>query len=96
MEPGAVGPLPLPAGLGPAVGGQDDEADAHAAQPTWDGYVVAVANERESKRWNDDQWVAAWPKRERLTEALTPYLLAAVDAAARASGSATSGAAAER
>jgi SAM-dependent methyltransferase len=41
-----------------------------------------VANERESKRWNDDQWVAAWPKRERLTQAVTPYLLAAVDAGA--------------
>ena len=42
-----------------------------------------MANERESKRWNDDWWVAAWPKRERLTEALTPYVLGAVDAAAR-------------
>jgi SAM-dependent methyltransferase len=41
-----------------------------------------VANERESKRWNDGQWVAAWPKRERLTEAVTPYLLAAVGARA--------------
>jgi SAM-dependent methyltransferase len=37
-----------------------------------------VSNEKESKRWNDDQWVTAWPKRERLTEALTPYLLEAV------------------
>ncbi len=44
--------------------------------------MAQVANERESKRWNDDQWVAAWPQRERLTEALTPYLLAAVDAGA--------------
>jgi SAM-dependent methyltransferase len=42
-----------------------------------------VANEREAKRWNDDRWAAAWPKRERLTEALTPYLLQAVDAGAR-------------
>jgi SAM-dependent methyltransferase len=41
-----------------------------------------VANERESKRWNDDQWAGAWPKRERLSEALTPYLLAAADAGA--------------
>ena len=79
VKPGAVGPLPLPAGLGPAVGGQDDEADAHGVQPTWEDYLVAVANEKESKRWNDDQWVEAWPKRERLTEALTPYLLAAAD-----------------
>ena len=39
-----------------------------------------MANERESKRWNDDRWVAAWPRRERLTDALTPFLLQAVDA----------------
>jgi SAM-dependent methyltransferase len=39
-----------------------------------------VSNQKESKRWNDDQWVAAWPQRERLTEALTPYLLRAVAA----------------
>jgi SAM-dependent methyltransferase len=39
-----------------------------------------VSNEKESKRWNDEQWVAAWPKRERLTEALTPYLLTAASA----------------
>jgi SAM-dependent methyltransferase len=38
-------------------------------------YVVAVANEKESKRWNHEQWVASWPHRERLTEALSPYLL---------------------
>ena len=43
-----------------------------------------MANEKESKRWNDDRWAAAWPKRERLTDALTPYLLEAVDAGARA------------
>jgi SAM-dependent methyltransferase len=36
---------------------------------------VAVANEKETKRWNDDQWVAAWPNRERLTDPLTPHLL---------------------
>jgi SAM-dependent methyltransferase len=40
-----------------------------------------VANEKETKRWNDDRWVAAWPKRERLTEALTPYLLSTAAAA---------------
>ena len=39
-----------------------------------------MSNEKESKRWNDDQWVAAWPKRERLTEALTPHLLRAAAA----------------
>jgi SAM-dependent methyltransferase len=38
-----------------------------------------VANEKEANRWNNDQWVEAWPKRERLTEALTPYLLEAAD-----------------
>lgn len=43
-------------------------------------YVVAVANERETKRWNDERWVASWPDRERLTEALTPYLLEAIEA----------------
>jgi SAM-dependent methyltransferase len=43
------------------------------------GYRVAVANEAETRRWNDEQWVAAWPKRERLTEAVTPYLVRAVD-----------------
>jgi SAM-dependent methyltransferase len=36
-----------------------------------------VANEAQSKRWNDDRWAAAWPKRERLTEAVSPYLLEA-------------------
>jgi SAM-dependent methyltransferase len=40
-----------------------------------------VANERESKRWNHELWVGEWPKRERLTEALTPYVLAAADPA---------------
>ncbi|MFZ0251858.1 MAG: methyltransferase domain-containing protein [Acidimicrobiales bacterium] len=39
-----------------------------------------MANEKESTRWNHEQWVAAWPKRERLTEALTPHLLEAVGA----------------
>jgi SAM-dependent methyltransferase len=39
-----------------------------------------VANEKETKRWNDDRWVAAWPDRERLTEALTPHLLDVVTA----------------
>jgi SAM-dependent methyltransferase len=39
-----------------------------------------VANERESKRWNDGRWVASWPDRERLTEALSPHLLLAAGA----------------
>lgn len=41
-----------------------------------------MANEKESKRWNDDLWATAWPKRERLTEALTPHLLDVVAAGA--------------
>jgi SAM-dependent methyltransferase len=41
-----------------------------------------VANEAESKRWNDDRWTAAWPQRERLTDAVSPELLRAVDAQA--------------
>ena len=35
---------------------------------------------RKPNRWNDDRWVASWPDRERLTEALSPYLLAAAAA----------------
>ncbi len=42
-------------------------------------YRCAVANEAETKRWNDERWVAAWPQRERLTEAVTPYLVKAID-----------------
>jgi SAM-dependent methyltransferase len=38
-----------------------------------------VANEFEQRRWNDERWVAVWPKRERLTDAISEYLL---DAAA--------------
>jgi ubiquinone/menaquinone biosynthesis C-methylase UbiE len=37
------------------------------------------ANEFEQRRWNDERWVAVWPKRERLTDAISEYLL---DAAA--------------
>ncbi len=39
-----------------------------------------MANEAETRRWNDERWAAAWPRRERLTEAVSPYLLKAVDA----------------
>ena len=41
-----------------------------------------MANEAETKRWNDDRWTAAWPQRERLTDAVSPELLRAVDARA--------------
>ena len=36
-----------------------------------------MANEGETSRWNDERWVAAWPKRERLTESVSPFVLAA-------------------
>jgi SAM-dependent methyltransferase len=36
-------------------------------------------NEAERTRWNDARWTAVWPKRERLTDAVTTYVL---DAAA--------------
>ncbi len=36
-------------------------------------------NEVERRRWNDEQWTAKWPNRERLTDAVTAFLL---DAAA--------------
>ncbi len=32
-------------------------------------------NDAERRRWNDEHWTAAWPKRERLTDEVTPYLL---------------------
>jgi SAM-dependent methyltransferase len=33
------------------------------------------ANEAERRRWNDCAWAGAWPKRERLTTAVTDVLL---------------------
>jgi SAM-dependent methyltransferase len=36
-------------------------------------------NEAERQRWNNARWAAVWPKRERLTDAVTAYVL---DAAA--------------
>jgi SAM-dependent methyltransferase len=41
------------------------------------------SNEFEQRRWNDERWVAVWPKRERLTDAISEYLL---NAAALRSG----------
>lgn len=40
-------------------------------------YPLCVANEGESRRWNDQRWTDAWPQRERLTEAVSPYVIAA-------------------
>jgi SAM-dependent methyltransferase len=42
--------------------------------------VTAVANEGETRRWNHPDWVAGWPNRERLTNAVSPFLLEAIDA----------------
>lgn len=35
-------------------------------------------NQAERKRWNDERWTAAWPRRERLTDQVTPLLLDAL------------------
>jgi SAM-dependent methyltransferase len=42
-----------------------------------------ATNELERGRWNDERWVTVWPKRERMTDAVTAYVL---DAAALAPG----------
>jgi SAM-dependent methyltransferase len=36
-------------------------------------------NAAERARWNDDGWTKAWPKRELLTDSVTPLLLAALE-----------------
>lgn len=36
------------------------------------------ANQAERRRWNDDNWVKVWPKREALTDEITPFLLEAL------------------
>ncbi|MDQ2754506.1 MAG: class I SAM-dependent methyltransferase [Actinomycetota bacterium] len=36
------------------------------------------ANAAESARWNNEAWTTAWPKREVLTDSVTPVLLEAV------------------
>jgi SAM-dependent methyltransferase len=35
-------------------------------------------NPIERRRWNDERWIAVWPKRERFTDAVTPHLLDAL------------------
>ncbi|HUB74872.1 MAG TPA: class I SAM-dependent methyltransferase [Solirubrobacteraceae bacterium] len=37
--------------------------------------TASEPNESERRRWNDCAWAAAWPKRERLTTAVTDVLL---------------------
>ena len=39
-----------------------------------------MANESETRRWNDPRWVATWPERERLTDTVTPHLVKVADA----------------
>ena len=34
-------------------------------------------NEAERRRWNDQRWVSVWPKRERMTDAVSPFVLEA-------------------
>ncbi len=36
-----------------------------------------MANEIERRRWNDEQMVAGWPKRERFTDRVTRYVIGA-------------------
>ena len=44
--------------------------------------MTGVANEGEARRWNHPDWVTAWPNRERLTNAASPFLLDAARARA--------------
>jgi SAM-dependent methyltransferase len=36
------------------------------------------ANAAERRRWNDESWVAAWPRREAMTDSVSPFLLEAL------------------
>ena len=37
-----------------------------------------MANEAEKRRWNDEAWARMWPRREAVTDRITPYLLEAL------------------
>lgn len=37
-----------------------------------------MANEVERRRWNDEQMVASWPKRERFTDRVVPHVVRAL------------------
>jgi hypothetical protein len=39
---------------------------------------MTETNAAERRRWNDEQWVAVWPKREPMTDTITPFLLDAL------------------
>lgn len=48
-----------------------------ARQRTASRAEPASANESEWRRWNHPDWVAAWPRREVLTDAVSPFLIRA-------------------
>ena len=62
----------------------DELLDAHGRgshpfpEPTLNRGLVTETNAAERRRWNDENWVAVWPKREPLTDAITPFLLEAL------------------
>jgi len=39
---------------------------------------MTATNAAERRRWNDEQWVKVWPKREPMTDTITPFLLDAL------------------
>ena len=39
---------------------------------------MTETNAAERARWNNEQWVAVWPKREPMTDTITPFLLEAL------------------
>jgi SAM-dependent methyltransferase len=39
---------------------------------------MTETNAAERKRWNDENWVKVWPKREAMTDSVTPFLLEAL------------------
>ena len=53
-------------------------ADTSDNRGTGDGGERAGAS-FEQRRWNDPYWTSVWPKRERLTSSVTPYLLKHLD-----------------
>jgi SAM-dependent methyltransferase len=39
---------------------------------------MSETNAAERRRWNEESWVKAWPKREAMTDSVTPFLIAAL------------------
>jgi SAM-dependent methyltransferase len=46
------------------------------ADPRSSGVQVET-NEAERRRWNDERWTSVWPKREGMTDAISPFVLEA-------------------